>query len=391
MTHPLITRIDSLTSVRFLAALAVYFYHARSQFSLTGHGVQDGLISTALNLGFVGVPFFFVLSGFILTVVYSQRNVVDDRGWRPGAARSFYIARLARVYPTYIVGLVLSIPSFASASREIDAIWQTAAIVLAPLLMQAWVPQVALLWNGPGWSLSAEAFFYAIFPLLLVRTHRLTPFQLLIRLIGTVLLAAIATQALAYMSASLAAPGPFQAARTPVDNIARYNPVLQVPAFIVGVLSGNLFVKGVLGRHGAEVLGRNLAVILCGIVVILSLVLAAIGLGSTPYIVWHNWALLPLFASLILLLATYGDSIPVMTLRPLVLLGEASYAFYLIHVFVIRLYIRVVRAVTGNDPSGWDDALLCCTLCSIISVFVFMSIERPGRNYINNILYRRSL
>ncbi len=57
-----------------------------------------------LSNGFMGVPFFFLLSGFILT--YSYLGQVETHNQR----RRFWEARFARVYPVYLLSLVLNWP-----------------------------------------------------------------------------------------------------------------------------------------------------------------------------------------------------------------------------------------------------------------------------------------
>src|SRR4029077_1716836 len=52
------------------------------------------------------------------------------------------------------------------------------AAVLEILLLQSWVPPAALSWNSVGWSLSVEAFFYLLFPLLVLRYGRFSRNQL---------------------------------------------------------------------------------------------------------------------------------------------------------------------------------------------------------------------
>jgi peptidoglycan/LPS O-acetylase OafA/YrhL len=84
-------QIRPLTSLRFLAAGFVVFYHAFAMF--TG-GVRDKFVSHAFGMGFSGVSCFFVLSGFILSYVYlGGKDQVEQY--------SFWIARFARVYPLY--------------------------------------------------------------------------------------------------------------------------------------------------------------------------------------------------------------------------------------------------------------------------------------------------
>src|SRR5260370_6407765 len=54
-------------------------------------------------IGYVGVSFFFVLSGFILVYTYAGREIDN---------RDFYRARFARIYPAYLFSLLISLPFF---------------------------------------------------------------------------------------------------------------------------------------------------------------------------------------------------------------------------------------------------------------------------------------
>jgi peptidoglycan/LPS O-acetylase OafA/YrhL len=106
--------------------------------------------------GHFGVIGFFVLSGFIMQSVYA------DRDWN---IKSFAANRFARIYPIYLCGLLLALPidwftpNMPSENRP-------QALGLSVLLLQAWAEFANGRFNGPGWTLSVEAFFYAMFPLL---------------------------------------------------------------------------------------------------------------------------------------------------------------------------------------------------------------------------------
>ncbi|HMN15902.1 MAG TPA: acyltransferase family protein, partial [Bellilinea sp.] len=79
-------RYDALTGIRFIAAFGVFVAHF-------GH----------FDFGAQGVSLFFVLSGFILTKVYTEKP------WTPG---QFYWARFARIYPAYFISLAFALPVY---------------------------------------------------------------------------------------------------------------------------------------------------------------------------------------------------------------------------------------------------------------------------------------
>jgi peptidoglycan/LPS O-acetylase OafA/YrhL len=151
-------KIHALTSLRFFAALFVVLFHTTSLFL---PWVQGNLLARVLGLGNVSVSFFFLLSGYILGVVYLRRG-------GPVAAFSFYKARFARVYPLFFLTLVLDTPFLFfdrwSKYGLSGAALKTAATFAANLLMlQAWFLRLRGI-DDPNWSLSVETLFYLIFP-----------------------------------------------------------------------------------------------------------------------------------------------------------------------------------------------------------------------------------
>jgi peptidoglycan/LPS O-acetylase OafA/YrhL len=149
--------ISALTSVRFFAALYVAIFHWAK---MNRHGGWPTPIRNAAFTGYIGVPMFFVLSGFILSYNYApdeRRPNIDRRG--------FWAARFARIYPVYLLGLVIAFPFFLKDLSK-AALLNVAHVSLiggtATTLTQAWSPATACKWNCPGWTLSVEAFFYAV-------------------------------------------------------------------------------------------------------------------------------------------------------------------------------------------------------------------------------------
>lgn len=89
--------LPSLTSLRFFAALLVVLHH------MPGEPFVEG---------YVGVTFFFILSGFILSHSYAERL-----GDGSCSASDFWIARVARVYPLHVVTLLLAVPEALAMSE----------------------------------------------------------------------------------------------------------------------------------------------------------------------------------------------------------------------------------------------------------------------------------
>ena len=157
--HPS-NEIRSLTGLRFFAALYVLFLHSGST-RLVGLGLPAPLAHIAFN-GYLGVSFFFVLSGFILTYVYWGRM--------DGRVSGFFKARAARIVPVYALALLICAVFFLRDANP-------SAVLAEIAFLQSWgFPSFSLGpgLNGVGWTLSVEFFFYLCFPFLLFLFHGLS-------------------------------------------------------------------------------------------------------------------------------------------------------------------------------------------------------------------------
>ena len=196
------SNLPSLTGLRYLAAALVVVHHTAPVLALGTPVDRFG------SGGYVGVTFFFVLSGFILT--WSRRSGDTKSG--------FYRRRFARVYPLYFVTWLLAVAASFLAGDDKPI----AGIVLSLILLQAWVPDPLIYGGGnpPGWSLSAEAFFYAVFPFLRLGKHT-----------------SRATAALLIVGASMTVLGAAYAFSPWYSHwVAYYSPIYNLGAFLVGVL-----------------------------------------------------------------------------------------------------------------------------------------------------------
>ncbi len=116
-------------------------------------------MAPVVNAGFISVSYFILLSGFVLGYNYNERarNGELDR-------RRFWEARFTRIYPIYFLSLVLSLPQLSSEYPTHTRFMFWTGLVLTPLLLQGFVPAVATFLNTPAWTMSAEAFYYVLFP-----------------------------------------------------------------------------------------------------------------------------------------------------------------------------------------------------------------------------------
>lgn len=150
--------IRSLQVGRGLAALAVTAFHLSYMFGdqkYAGRPVFD----TITARGNLGVDFFFVLSGFIITMAH-QRDI-----GRPEQARDFVVKRFIRVYPLYWIFTALIFVGSAAtggANTMPHAFGDIASMVALVHFTPYDVPL------GPAWTLFFETLFYALFATLIL-------------------------------------------------------------------------------------------------------------------------------------------------------------------------------------------------------------------------------
>lgn len=148
---------SQLTFTRFIAAVAIVFFHYRQGVFTTNIDFIEQIKSN-LNLG---VSYFYVLSGFVMMLAYGNRPSVNSR--------SYYINRFARIYPLHIfASLIVIIVSILISLNYLEYYHfpQVRVLIEHVFLIQAWFPQDALTLNFVSWSISVEAFFYICFPFL---------------------------------------------------------------------------------------------------------------------------------------------------------------------------------------------------------------------------------
>jgi peptidoglycan/LPS O-acetylase OafA/YrhL len=325
------TRLESLTALRWFAALAVFMLHA---IGLGGH-VDRHL----LGPGVTGVSFFFILSGFVLTWAYQP----GDR------ASLFYRRRFARIYPAFLVALLLGI--WINHSEV-----SPGHLFLMLTMQQDWSsnPSTYYAINGVSWSLACEAFFYLLFPFVIGPLFNLTATQ---RRVG---LAAVLFTALAVQLGIHANP---EAPSTGYWFMYIFPPV-RFLEFLCGMLLA-------LEVRAGTRLRINLRV---AIAIAVAAYLAA---GFVPsYAALVAVTLMP-FALLIFTAAcTDADGLPSwLRDRRLVRLGQISFAFYLLHQLIISGTQNLLARAGIAYHVYWAIPLLIASVVAAWLLFTF--VEKP--------------
>lgn len=148
-------KLPSLTGSRFWAALLVFLFHSSLPSDLAPFSdptIQHIYTVIVGKAGWLGVSYFFILSGFIM--VWSARD--DD------TVGYFYLRRFAKIYPTHCLTWVMAFLIGAMSIYQYK-LWASNL-----LLLNTWVDDVHYFFvgNRPSWSLCIEAMFYLSFPFL---------------------------------------------------------------------------------------------------------------------------------------------------------------------------------------------------------------------------------
>jgi peptidoglycan/LPS O-acetylase OafA/YrhL len=366
--HPQMHQLDGLTSLRFIAAIFVVAYHF--SYLHFRDAPKEGLVS----LGYTGVSFFFILSGFILSYNYRGVDFSDRRNWQ-----RFFLARVARIYPVYLASLVMALPFFCATlikiqSEPLKALFGSSAI-LAPLGLQAWVPGAACALNCPSWSLSAEFFFYLLFPLVFpMICARPKPWMWLTSVAWCATLA-IVWFAWTRLGNGLSIVGDLGA--DPAADIAaqflKYFPLLRVCEFLFGIF---LFLFWEKRGFSLPTSALACAFILCWLFLALIKV-------TVPESAYHDGLTALAWAPLILLGAN-------VTRGPLVwpamlFLGRISFALYLTHASVLALVLWLDKHLLGGivqSGSPWLLSIPGAIAAIAVAALFYTMIENPARHYI---------
>jgi peptidoglycan/LPS O-acetylase OafA/YrhL len=368
-------QLKPLTGLRFLAALLVVLYHfgpyvlrpAASDPLRTFKIAERNIVLT----GMIGVDLFFVLSGFILAYTY-----LDLSGRLRGKRGQFWVARVARIYPIYLCAWVVAALPFAWHHDAHDV--PVLAAVTSLTLTQAWLPWFPTDWNQPAWSLSNEALFYLLFPLLPVAVVRLNRYHLYLAM-G------------ALWAISLAMPLAYLAAH-PAGSVwpaMVFNPLLFLPEFLTGVALGRLYVlvqeKGSTSAATWPMRPGSLAA------------LALLGCAAVMVMLpWtfgpmYHVAVIPFLAVLIYSLARGESRLASLLSSPtIVRLGEASYALYILHQPLWAWVTRVYPAPAPDAPARLPFFLAYLGLLIALSLLALRFLEQPARRAIKQVFRGRS-
>lgn len=347
--------IKSLTGLRFFAAAAIVLWHSqiiRSPFQLDA-----------------AVTLFFVLSGFVLAISMSDEKPYAD----------FLVGRVARIWPSHLAALLfLALVINPDTNYFWSNYWMShggqGPEWMIWLLVQAWVPHntTYFSFNSVSWSLSNEIFFYVSFPICIFALKHRPAFRAGLFFLLTGLVVFATSKAFRSVDALW---------------LGYINPATNLSVFAIGAAAGLISRK----MQDSKL---NFAWSSFLEIAALTLALCANAVFKSAHPHWASKGFLvflsvsggaPFYALLIFTLARYRGLVGrFLSLRPIVFLGEISFALYLFHQLVLKWrYAAPSTFYAGllHIPQSWWIPAYWA-VCLILSALCHLLVERPARRLI---------
>jgi peptidoglycan/LPS O-acetylase OafA/YrhL len=349
-------RLEALTGLRIVAAALVFLSHAPRPLWV------DGAVGSFMASGYIGVTVFFVLSGFVIAWNYTDRLATPSGSelW------SYAVARIARIYPLYLFALLVAAAPSILAGTVPERSW------VHVLALQAWSSDLPLVYslNSPGWSIGVELFLYMLFPgiILVLAPLRTRPERIAVVAVGAVVaLAAITWWFWVTGRGALPDTDPSSAHRW----LYRM-PAMRVFDFVLGICAAML-ARSVSVRSW---LAAVVQIASLGVIVVL------MTRPAMAHSVW-SWDLAYMVPSGLLIWSlAVGPASPVTRVlgsKPVVRAGEASFAFYLLHMPLLS------RLSAGEPTDGVEYVLVTALLFVLVLMMAtgaHLIVERPAQRWL---------
>ncbi|MEN9562663.1 MAG: hypothetical protein RIR73_907 [Chloroflexota bacterium] len=359
-------RLDQLTFTRFAMVLLVLFYHGTGEFYTNAINIFP--FSALLRSAPTAVAYLYVLSGFVMSLVYYRPNEKFD-------IASYWRARFVRIYPLYIISFLLVCVYYADSLFRI----KPQKILANLFVVQAWIPAYSQSFNYAAWSMTVEFFFYAVFPFLILWVAR----QSTRKLIWTALALWVVSQTVHYILWI----GYFPAHK----DLIVYFPVFHLNSFVMGVVGGVWYLRE--GRTQTTTPAHVFS-ILAGSFLLIAIytVVGTSVFPALPHDLQPMAGLLtPIMILFIVALAMDESRLSqFMRIPTLVNLGEASYAIYILHVPVYWLYERALEHYNvANAEAVFDITFLPGMVLLGLAAHFYADI--PLRKWLKNFLQTISI
>jgi mycarose O-acyltransferase len=356
----------SLQVFRFIAALLVALSHVGSNWP------HNLIIYKFLIVGGIGLSFFFVLSGFVLMWGYSSSI----------SAKYFIYRRCIRIYPIHILCLFISLAAFKYLGSPLagypdsGSLWEK---VCNLLLIHSWIPtywteshqHLSQTWNGVTWTLSCELFFYIFAPFIFKR------------LINIKISTTICFIVFGYLLNLMLR---FYSEYNEYNNFSYcmlVSPLFRIYEFILGACAAKIIVftslKDIHNYIKTNKHIKFLIVIFCALFLFIPYCFGFIKdkyVYTTAYLSVSGWFLLIIIFSYI----DFNKMTPrLFKNKFLLLLGNASFIFYMIHALLLGLSLFILSKIYFRYDSLVNEVytIYFIIFTAFLSIIIYLYLDNP--------------
>lgn len=348
--------IPQLVVTNFILMLLVVLFH-----SFDGSPPNSNYFLYVLLKGVNAiVVYFFVLSGFLLTVNYYNKQPLN--------LKKYLISRVARIYPVYFIALLMWVLPRMNKGYDLPELIK---LILNLCLVQSWYPPYNQTYNYPTWFLSVLLFFYLIFPYILSYVTNKKGTQIFLLVLAVWIFSAILL--FTYYNKPT-----FVINYNEFYDFTLFHPIIMyLNAFIIGIAGGVFVVRNKdLNYH-------NFIPI---IMIVFSLIIIWFIFSLDTRITggrlfYPNGLLSPLFLMLIIGLSLDKTILSQFLSNKLfIALGNISYSMYIFHI-PVRYFLlgHFFRISIRKSPLSLVSYLIILIVCSSI---IYLFFEKPMKKYI---------
>lgn len=347
-------KLPSLTGSRFWAAFLVFLFHSSLPSDLAPFSdptIQHIFTLIVGKAGWLGVSYFFILSGFIMVWSAREHDTAGD----------FYLRRFAKIYPTHCLTWAIAF-AIGAISLSQYKLWSSNL-----LLLNTWVDDVKYFFvgNRPSWSLCIEALFYLSFPLMF-KVMKQIPEKFDFPGLIIVTLASLAVQMWIYYGVE---PNHMMGA-FPISQKHFWVSYIFPPARMFEFMAG-MFAARLLKSGRAWVLSKSVALAI--------LVASYIVAMYLPY--QFSMSVVFIIPVCLLIVSMAGDDLQarstLLNSKTSVWLGEISYSFYMVHFLVLFYFLNLTAGRKFNLPEGIALIAVALVLSVAFAAFMYRYFEVP--------------